>query len=248
MKNNPWNDSNWKTINLSQNRLFKGLSKENIVEYKYSPILFAGSCDAAGLRYEKYWHELYCEVKGINHKDYVVVGRPVCSFSSINRQLYVYLQKVDRTPKKLLMVVPISAHESVLEGTCYSITERPEPVNFINRLGLAPKSCVEIGYKLQEAYSSANSLDQKIYDFCKDFSFLEMMCKLYNIELFWTQNLTQSSQKHYGDINNFLDEHEFAKKTFIGHLPATEFDNAFDSPTADSHKKIAQLFLELKND
>lgn len=248
MNNNPWNDTNWKTINLSQSRLFKGLIKENVVEYKNSSILFAGSCDVSGLRYEKYWHELYCEGKNLSHKDYVVIGRPVCSFSSLNRQLYSYLKNVDKPPSKLFLVVPITAHENMLEGTCYSITERPEPVQFINRLNLAPMSCVDIGYKLQEAYALATSDEQKIYNFCQDFSFLEMMCKSYGIKLFWTQNLTHSGQHHYEDINIFLEEHDFAKSTFIGHTPATDFDNSFDSPTYDSHKKISQLFLDLKDD
>ena len=244
----PWNDPNWKTIDLSQNRLFRNLVKENIVEPKNSSLLFAGSCDAAGLRYEKYWHEIYCEKLSLNHKDFSVIGRPVCSFSSVNRQLYAYLKTLKVTPSKLLMVVPITSNESILEDTCYTITERPEPVDFISRLALAPKNRVEIGYKLQEAYASAYSTEQKIYDFCRDFSFLEMICKSYGIKLHWTQNVTRSSTNHYNDINIFVESHEFAKQTFIGHTPGTEFDNAFDSPTADSHRKIAELFLRCNDD
>lgn len=241
--NNPWTDPNWKTIDFTNHRFFKGLVNDSTIQIKESTKVFAGSCDISGVKHARYWHEIYCESAGLDHDSFVYIGNSVYTLSSILRKLYSYLNIIETPPTELLLVAPVSTHEHIVNGTCYSINDKLAPMDFLYRSRLIPQEDIDEISKLQQAFEINNSREQQIYNFCREFSFLEMICKNYNIKLRWTPNLTWNALQFYRNIDELLDSHSFAKKTFIGYDPKFEIDKTYDSPTASSHEKIAALFL-----
>jgi hypothetical protein len=242
---NPWNDLTWRTLKLSDHALFNKTGGSQIV--LNSPIVFAGSCDINGIRHGEYWHEIYCESLGLRHEEYTLLGDAVNMLPSLVRKLYVYLKMCDTKPAQILLVAPVSVPEHIIEGKCYSITHRVRPLDFLYRLGAVPARLIPKVSSLQQAYNVSFSRDQEIYNFCRDFSFLEMMCAFYDIDLKWTPNRTGNASLFYKSIDDLLDAHPFAKSTFIGYEPTYDIDEKFDAPTASSHKSLAAFFLSTVN-
>lgn len=243
---NPWNDANWKLINMHNHPFFKGRSPMVPVEYKNSPILFCGSCDISGYRHNEYWYDIYCRHKGLDPASYSYIGSPLCTLSSLIRRIYAYLKITEVIPKVVLLVAPVSADEHMINGTCYSIMHKNDimdPLKFVCRANIVPPEDQVSLVSLQNVYSEYRSIDQMVYEFCRDFSFLEMLCNAHGIKLYWTPNLTRNASEFYKHIELFLDAHEFAKNTFIGYTPSLEVDTMYGSPTAEAHAVIASLFL-----
>jgi hypothetical protein len=238
---NPWRDLTWKTLKLSDHALFNQTGGSQVV--LNSQILFAGSCDINGVRHGEYWHEIYCKSLGLPHADYTLLGDAVNMLPSLLRKIYVYLKTCDVPPAQILLVAPVSVPEHIIGGKCYSISHRPRPLDFLYRLGAVPARLIPKVSILQQAYNVSFSREQEVYNFCRDFSFLEMMCSAYHITLKWTPNRTGNASLFYKSIDDLLDAHSFAKSTFIGYEPTYDLDEKFDAPTAASHQALASFFL-----
>jgi hypothetical protein len=238
----PWKDANYPTLDLREHRLYNSRLADRTVEYKNSPILFIGSCDVAGIKHGKYWHEIYAEKRQL--VNYVKIGQAIQSFSGLMRTVYTYLSNVEEKPKSIYMVVPMTSAEHVIGNKCYSVNYQKLPVEHLHRLQIIPESSWSVFQKLHEAYNLSDCLEERIYNFGREFSFLEMMCKAYNIELKWTFNLTITSKFHFGDVNNFIDSHNFAKNTYIGTKETDAYDLVNYCPTYTAHKLLADLFMD----
>jgi hypothetical protein len=89
---------------------------------------------------------------------------------------------------------------------------------------------------------------QLLYEFCKNYSFIEMMTMAYGIQFYWTPNLTKKAEQFYKDLDIYLEGHDFAKKTFLGYNTETiEDTNGLDFPSGKSHVAISNLFLGIND-
>lgn len=237
---NPWQDSNYPTLDYRDHKFYNVFADPS-VEYKHSPIVFAGSCDIGGNRQSRYWHEIYSEKFSI--KDAIKIGRPSQSFSGMNRVLYTYLSNVEEKPNKILMVVPMTSAEHVINGVCYSVNYMKMAVDHLERLGIIPSNDFQLFKRLSASYYTSNTLEERLFNFGKEFSFLEMMCKCYSIDLQWTFNLTLSAEAHYNNKDLFAKSHPFAAKTYIGTKECKVYDTTYYSPSAPAHEILAQLFI-----
>lgn len=241
---NPWKDPNCNTIYLENHPFFKKLSSSSITEIKESSILFAGSCDISGVKFDRYWHEIFCEERKLEHDKYAYIGAALYGLPSLVRRIYDYLKLIDSPPKELLLVSPVATPEHLINDILYPINHRAEAMSFLYRANIVPKELSNRTTKLQEAYSESFSTEQAVYNFCKEFSFLEMICKAYNIRFYWTTNLTWNSHFFFDKLDLFLEAHDFARDTFIGSAKGDiEYNREYDSPTASAHRSIASLFL-----
>lgn len=242
---NAWTDANYPTLDMRQHRFYESVFRDRTIEYTGSEVLCLGSCDISGNRQVEYWHEIYSKARNIKC---AVIGQPGQSFSAVLRQLYVYLKNAP-APKLLLIVVPITSPEHVLDNKCYSVTYRPLAVEHYNRMNMIPENVLDRFMALHNAYAASNNLDERIYNFCREFSFLEMMCKAYNIQLKWTLNITRSAEDHYKEKDKFLDAHDFAKSTYLQTSKCMSYDRTYLCPTAEAHFILANTFMkETSND
>lgn len=243
---NPWKNPNWKMINFADIRFFRmhEVTKAHSVHPKVADLLFLGSCDINGHRQERYWHEILCEQLGLQHNAHTFIGNSTYTLGSMVRRVYTYLKSVESAPKVILLVCPIATHEHIVDGTCYSINPNPDAMDFLYRIGAVEDKDIRAVSALQRAYKQTTTREQEIYNFCKEFSFLEMICKAYGIKLLWTPNRTKNALPFFQNVDELLDAHDFAKSTFIGYDSNYDFDEMLDSPTAASHKAYAELFKE----
>lgn len=241
---NAWKDANYPTMDMREYRFYQYVFRDRTVEYDGSEVLCLGSCDISGNREVEYWHEIYSKMRNVK---YTKIGQPGQSFSALMRQFYAYLKNAP-APKLLLLVVPITSPEHVLDNKCYSVTYRPLAVEHYIRTNMIPENVLDTFTALHNAYAASNNLNEKIYNFCREFSFLEMMCKAHNIELKWTFNITRSADEHYKERDKFLDAHDFAKSTYLQTSECMTYDKTYLCPTSEAHFILASTFMKELND
>lgn len=247
MQNNPWNDPNYPFLDFTEYSLYARIHNQKPVSALESSILFAGSCDISGQRKEKYWHEIYCETLGLNKDDYVKIGTMGQPMNALVRKIYGYLKLVKTPPKRILMVAPVSLPEFIIDGKAYPIPRTFEVVEFFERLDIIPKETMPKLIHTMVAHRQCITDEHILYEFCQNFSFLEMITKAYDIELYWTPNLTRKAKQYYKNIDIFLKNHDFANRTFLGYDNSTVEDSSkdLDFPSAKSHVRLANLFLSI---
>ena len=238
----PWSNENWPLVNIGKHKFFRDKFETPLSNNSTSVVMFAGSCDLSGVRHGKYWHELLCETLEIEPLTAAYLGTPICTFPSLLRRLYVQLKNTNNSPKRLFLVAPVSTQEHLIDGTCYSINTRQRPMEFLYRTGLIPPTAISQASALQRAYELNNGFNQRVYSFQRDFSFLEMICRAYSIDLRWTPNRTKNASLFYTDVSKMLEDHEFARKTCVGFDVEYDFDTTHDAPTSASQQRIAELF------
>lgn len=247
MSNNPWNDPNFPFLDFSEYKLYSKIHNQTLVPNTTSEILFTGSCDISGLRKEKYWHEIYCEQKKLNWDEFVKIGTIGQPMPALIRKIYGYLKSVEVAPKIIFMVAPVSLPEYILNGRAYPLPKTFDVIEFLERLEIIPHEVMNKMVHLMSAHRQSTGPGQILYDFCQNFSFLEMITRAYNIEFYWTPNMTRKAKQYYRDLSKFLEAHEFAKKTFLGYEESLIDSNSkdLDFPSAASHQHIANLFLSI---
>ena len=246
----PWTDPNYPGLDFTKHKLYAGDHNQQPVLIKYSEILFAGSCDISGARESKYWHEIYCEESGLNSEDYVKIGHIGQPLNALVRKIYSYLKLVDRPPKKIFMVAPISCPEHILNSVAYPVPPDKETAKFLERIGIIPSAILPAVTGLINMNSDTYGPGQMSYEFCRNYSFLELMMRAYDIRLYWTPNLTRKAAEYYKNLDTYLSHHEYARNTFIGYDNSTvDFaSDKLDFPSTESHLRLANLFLSIKND
>lgn len=245
-----WTDPNFPTLDFTKYAAFSRNHNQTSVPIKSSEILFAGSCDISGVLKNKYWHQLYCEARGLNHSDYVTIGTIGQPLSALVRKIYCWLKLIETPPKTILMVAPVTMPEHVWGRVAWPIPRKLDLVEFLERIKIIPYRAISRIVPLVVAQSQMACPGQLIYEFAQSFSFLEMMTKVYGIELWWTPNLTKSAVSHYEpNIENFLASNEFAKRTFLGYEPSIVDVNAegMDFPSELAHINICEKFLSLSD-
>lgn len=244
--NNAWNDPNYPFMDFSSHPLYSKTHNQIPVDIKPSEILFAGSCDIGGYNNYKHWYEIYCENLNLDHSNYVRIGHIGQPMSALVRKIYAYLNMVSTPPKQILMVAPISIPEQMLDGIMCPVPSDLDTISFFERTKLLSESSTIRLTNLMFSLRQATRQGQLTYDFCQNFSFLEMLTKFYNIKLRWTPNLTRRSTQYYKNIQLYLNNHSFAKETFIGYDPSIVdmSSTKVDIPTDDAQRALAQLFLK----
>lgn len=243
--NNPWKDPNYPTLDFTKHKVYSASHNQRPVEAKSSEILFCGSCDIAGIKKEKYWYEIYCEKLNLNCDDYVKIGSIGQPMQALVRKIYAWLKLVDKPPKKIFMVAPVAMPEQILSKTAWPVPRTLDIIPFFARVGVIPPEVLSRIIPLIVAQRQVSGPGHLLYEFCQNFSFLEMMTKAYGIELRWTPNLTRKAVEYYKDLDIYLEEHDFAKKTFIGydHSTVDLTGSGLDFPNKKSHVAISDRFL-----
>jgi hypothetical protein len=183
-----------------------------------SEVIYLGSCDIMNLfngdiRWAYRHHqEFYPD------QPFIALGAVGSGLPTMVRKLYSYIQNFG-APKSIYMSVPrFDGREYVNEsGKCYNVSSRTHSANFCQTAGLVDDEEHAVWMSQLLLNRSVNNPNNIRYILEERFAFIETLCKMHNISLTWTFNLSDASIVILNDnIEIFKDISIFMKNSFIG--------------------------------
>lgn len=250
-----WNKTDSNTISVHDSGLYNNYPHMtpttsegyNCDKLQSSSILFIGSCDLDGPINDtnQSWARLLHAHLG-EGCPYIALGKMTAGFMSFPRRILTYCERFG-PPKKIYAVVPrpVAIEIPLSNGEIASVSNIRTFPNWL----LKHKKVTELEHELLLLTSSfcrghlANKYYQ-LYKFQEISSFIKVLCKLYNIEFYWTVNLSVSAIVYYHKfLKLFLENSDFMNKTFLGVAEAKDF--GFDSSMGNfSQHEVFKIFTK----
>jgi hypothetical protein len=192
-----------------------------------SKVVYLGTCDVmSSLNKENIWTNM---VRNELHPDQplIAMGSLSSCFPSSIRRLYSFIQNFGAPELVYLSLARFDSYEYVNKsGKCYSLSSRKGTADFCKNNNMIDDEEHIIWTKQIEATTQLSNKHNNRYILEEKFTFLEMICKVYNIKLKWTFNPTDACIKVlYHNLELFEDISPFMKESFVGsplakdHLP-----------------------------
>jgi hypothetical protein len=167
------------------------------------------------------------------------------------RRLYIYCELVG-PPKVLYMVMPrpVSIEIPVkrsMTDPLVGVTDIERYLTFLGKLPTITTEEVFLFKKISEVLIGLSENESyQLYQFEKGTAFLQTLCRLHNIELRWTPNLSATAIEYYAKyFSLFLRENDFMRQTCLGVGKALDFSG--DGSVGDETQGvIANLMLDGK--
>lgn len=215
---------------------------------QHTPILFMGSCDLDGptTNTDECWARLlHTHIVNNNAPiPYIALAKMTAGFVSFPRRLLTFCEKYG-PPEKLYAVVPrpVAIEIPMLNGELVSISNRESFAQYLlkhNRISNEEHDTLLAASKFCQ--SQLNNNNYQLYQFEQTASFIQLICKQYNISFQWTLNLSASAIAYYDKFFiTFMENNQFMSNTFAG--PALAIDFSFDGSMGDtSHHEVFKVF------
>ena len=210
-----------------------------------SDVIYMGSCDIMSsiLYPEKRWCELLHKERNPS-LPLIAIGSSAAGLPSTIRRLYSYIQ-IYGPPKKLyLSVARFEGYEYVNKsGLCYNVNSRAGTPRFLKKRNLLTNEEFNIWNLQTDVYKQMYNIHNNEYLLEERFAFIETLCRLHNIELKWTFNLSDACiVALYKNISIFKNISNFMKESFVGLVEIK--DNMQDrSMGIETHFEIYKKFI-----
>ena len=248
-----WTETIDSHIRLAETDVYKtyeglknGLNKDGYVDDILQPsdVIFMGSCDlmtsmpTPQLRWAKLLHN-----SKHSTSPFVAIGSSAAGLPTTIRRLHSYIQNYGPAKLLYLSVARIDGLECVNQsGLCYNVNSRIGTPKYLNRRNLLAPREFNAWVAQVDAFKMVNNLHYVQYILEERFSFLELMCKHYNIELKWTINLTDAAiVTIYKNIGAFNAITPFMKESFVG-VPLLEDHLPDRSMGEKTHHNVFNMF------
>lgn len=211
-----------------------------------SDAVFLGTCDIMSIADspELHWARRIHNQRYPNSK-FIALGSTGTGVPTMIRRLYAYIQK-HGAPKYLYMIIPrFDGYEFVnTDNKCYNVSSRFSTPFFCEKNNMISQHDLNVWVQQLHAIKKTNNKNNIRYVVEERFAFIETLCKLHNINLKWTFNLSDMSIRVlYENLSTFENISDFMKESFVG-LAEVKGHNPYDtSMDLNSHTEIYNKFM-----
>jgi len=211
-----------------------------------SEAVFLGTCDIMSIADspELHWaRRLHSQLHP--QSKFVALGTTGSGVPSMVRRLYAYIQN-HGAPKNLYMLIPrFDGYEFVnTEGKCYNVSSRFSTPFYCHENDMVNSYDLQTWTQQLYTVRKTNNKNNIRYIVEERFAFIETLCKLHNINLKWSFNLSDMSIRIlHQNLDIFENISDFMKNSFVG-LAEVKGHNAYDkSMDCNSHTEVYNKFL-----
>lgn len=211
-----------------------------------SDAVFLGTCDIMSIADspELHWARQLHKERHPNSK-FIALGSTGVGLPTMVRRLYAYIQN-HGAPKNLYMLVPrFDGYEFVnTDSKCYNVSSRFSTPFFCERNNMISLYDLNNWVQQLKAAKKTNNKNNILYVVEERFAFIETLCKLHDINLKWSFNLSDMSIRVlYENLSIFENMSNYMKESFVG-LAESKGHNLYDtSMDVNSHIEIYNKFL-----
>lgn len=211
-----------------------------------SDAVFLGTCDIMSIADspELHWARQLHKQLHPNSK-FIALGSTGTGVPTMIRRLYAYIQN-HGAPKNLYMVIPrFDGYEFVnTDNKCYNVSSRYTTPYFCENNKMISTDNLNIWLRQLYCVTETNNKNNIRYIVEERFAFIETLCRLHNINLKWSFNLTDMSIRVlYDNLSIFENMSDYMKKSFVG-LAEVKGHNSYDSSMdVNSHIEIYNKFM-----
>ena len=193
------------------------------------------------------WHYSQSQLHKQLHPNskFIALGSTGTGVPTMIRRLYAYIQN-HGAPKNLYMVIPrFDGYEFVnTDNKCYNVSSRFSTPYFCENNKMISADNLNIWLRQLYCVMEINNKNNIRYIVEERFAFIETLCRLHNINLKWSFNLTDMSIRVlYDNLSIFENMSDYMKKSFVG-LAEVKGHNSYDSSMdVNSHIEIYNKFM-----
>lgn len=251
-----WNNSNSNTLTVSDignyinfphmiSTIPEGYNCDTL---QNTSVLFVGSCDLDGPindTMQSWARLLHSDMKlKYGNLPYIALAKMTAGFISVPRRLLTFCEKYG-APEQLFMVVPrpVAIEIPILSGELVSVSNRASFPNYLlkhERINSDDHALLISASNFCQ--SQMKNDNYQIYQFEQTASFINLICKHYNIKLKWTLNLSASAIAYYNKFFiPFMENCPYMMESFAGAALAKDF--SFDGSMGnESQYEIYKVF------
>jgi hypothetical protein len=211
-----------------------------------SEAVFLGTCDIMSIANEPELHwarQLHKQLH--SNSKFIALGSTGTGVPTMVRRLYAYIQN-HGAPKNLYMIIPrFDGYEFVnTDNKCYNVSSRFSTPFFCEKNNMISQYDLNTWVQQLQAVKKTNNKNNVRYLVEERFAFIETLCKLHNINLKWSFNLSDMSIRVlYENLSIFENISDFMKDSFVG-LAEVKGHNPYDtSMDVNSHTEIYHKFM-----
>lgn len=249
-----WGESSDSHIQFSQTPFYQRFRavREDINEEGYygdtlrsSDVVFLGTCDvmSAVSHSDHHWaRKIHASLHPTS--PFIALGSIGVGLPTMVRRLFSYIENYG-PPKHLYMTVPrFDGYEFVLEsGKCYNASTRSKSASYMHSVG----GVTDKEYEIWQAQLSTNKKAlhklQIQYMLEERFSFIETICKLHQIDLKWSFNLSDASIiTLFNNLETIRNISTFMQKSFVGLAPIMDIEEEDHTIGPLTHSEIFNKF------
>jgi hypothetical protein len=211
-----------------------------------SEAVFLGTCDIMSIADEPKLHWARQVHKQFHpNSKFIALGSTGTGVPTMIRRLYAYIQN-HGAPKNLYMIVPrFDGYEFVnTDNKCYNVSSRFSTPYYCENNKMISFDDFNIWVNQLYSVKETNNKNNIRYILEERFAFIETLCKLHNINLKWSFNLTDMSIRVlYENLSIFENISDYMKESFVG-LAEVKGHNSYDrSMDLNSHIEIYNKFM-----
>jgi len=211
-----------------------------------SEVVFLGTCDIMSIadKPELHWARQLHKQLHPNSK-FIALGSSGTGVPTMVRRLYAYIQN-HGAPKNLYMIIPrFDGYEFVnTDNKCYNVSSRFSTPFFCEKNNMISQQDLNTWIQQLHSIKKTNNKNNIRYIVEERFAFIETLCKLHNINLKWSFNLSDMSIRVlYENLSIFENMSDYMKESFVG-LAEVKGHNPYDtSMDVNSHIEIYNKFM-----
>lgn len=248
-----WNEKVDQHIRLAETDVYQSypsltgrINKNGYIdeELKSSDVIYMGTCDIMSAIPDRNqrWAKLLHDSRTPD-APFITIGSPAAGFPSVIRRLNSYIHHYGPPKTLYLTIARFEGYEYVNKsGKCYNVNSRAGTPRFLKKRNLLTDKEFEVWNLQIDAYKNLYNIENNRYLLEERFVVLELLCKMYKIELRWGFNLSDACivALHH-NIEIFNDISDFMKQSFVG-LSRIKGMLPDRSMNSDSHYALFEQF------